>query len=760
MGVSSCSPCALGRYSDSSSATDCSPCPVNTYTASEASKSIQDCLPCPQGTSAPRGARLCEDCPAGKYAAGEGQECEKCLEGKSTNGLTGLSECLDCQAGSYQAGEGAEECTECGVNFYSEPGSITCLACPSGKTTNGLKGSATCSVPSKDGDNSGVSELNLQSRESVLNTFKSGMAYMITILFSIAFAVFGYFIMASRVKNPQLCALAPALVLVRMAMVALSLTSEAFFLAICFVEGHIDPFFSLLGYVVVGFRSVNILPTSFVLYAVFGSGSSRSGNSNSSGSGKSTLIEKYKRCFDADFFLAIVYPYAVFSFMAMLDATLIFLLPWRYSEFAFLAKGYPDMYTLRVTQFTKIVGDSARLTCNILYIMYAKDEAGDWRVELMTYVNLLASVASILLAGMVAIMKNSVLKEVEAKMGTAADIYTEEGRCDGDGIELLTIEYSNNPMNNSSAGVGPIKITGFDPDMTMRAFLVKLLPDIDGPSVHAVDTAFKDDGVERMEDLLLYLEGGVLGMTDLKNYSKRGKLDMAHTLKLSRAVEHLLEERVKTDEDNHNRPALLTPDRPPRKVVAWSGHTSEKEKGQLDTINKVITDTFSEAFSGAFEVVSNRVKDILQDEDVQGSDTLVTPDNSVIAPGPEHEDQEIEWRSYASRRSSSVDRLAPQTIHPPPPPPLPPGNERNSMTNMASIRPQTIHPPPPPSLPPGNKRNSMANMASISQSKALRSGSLLKPSGRRKSSTDNFNHGDSANNLKSIQEQEEGVVPR
>merc|ERR1711871_1795280 len=112
----------------------------------------------------------------------------------------------------------------------------------------------------------------------------------------------------------------------------------------------------------------------------------------------------------------------------MLDATLIFLLPWRYSEFAFLAKGYPDMYTLRATQFTKIVGDSARLTCNILYIMYAKDEAGDWRVELMTYVNLLASVASILLAGMVAIMKNSVLTEVEAKMGTAADIYTEEGR--------------------------------------------------------------------------------------------------------------------------------------------------------------------------------------------------------------------------------------------------------------------------------------------------------------------------------------------
>ena len=139
----------------------------------------------------------------------------------------------------------------------------------------------------------------------------------------------------------------------------------------------------------------------------------------------------------------------------------------------------------------------------------------------------------------------------------------------------------------------------------------------------------------------------------------------------------------------------------------------------------------------------------------QDKDALVSPNSSIIGPISEHNEQEIE----VARPSSSVGRPGPQSVYPPPPPPLPPGNERNSMTNMASIRPQTIHPPPPPSLPPGNKRNSMANMASISQSKALRSGSLLKPSGRRKSSTDNFNHGDNANNLKSIQEQEEGVVP-
>ena len=106
--------------------------------------------------------------------------------------------------------EGAAECVECAINFYSETDATECIACPSGKTTNGLKGSAVCSDPV---DTSGASELDLKSREGVINLFKSGMAYMITIILSIAFAVFGYFIMAGRMKNPRLCVLAPPMVL-------------------------------------------------------------------------------------------------------------------------------------------------------------------------------------------------------------------------------------------------------------------------------------------------------------------------------------------------------------------------------------------------------------------------------------------------------------------------------------------------------------------------------------------------------------------
>ena len=273
-------------------------------------------------------------------------------------------------------------------------------------------------------------------------------------------------------------------------------------------------------------------------------------------------------------------------------------------------------------------------------------------------------------------------------------------------------------MHNSSAGADLVKITGFDPDMTVRAFLVKLLPEIDLPSVHAVDTAFKEDGVEKMGELLSYLQGGVLGMTDLKNYSKQGKLDMAHTLKLSQAVEHLLAERVRTAEHNNDSRACTTLDRaPPRTLLPRKDPSSSanENKNHLDLINKVIGDTFSGAFAGAFDVVSDRVKEILQAEDDQesGDDTDTV---SPIEAGPEHEqEQENERQIYIARRSSAVDTLGPQTLNQPP--------------------------PPSPLLPPSNKRVSMTNMAAISGSKALLSGSLLKLGGRRRSGIDNSNRG-------------------
>jgi hypothetical protein len=283
--------------------------------------------------------------------------------------------------------------------------------------------------------------------------------------------------------------------------------------------------------VVVGFRAGNIVVTSFILYAVFGGG-------------QHTIAAKYKQCFDREHFLELIYPYAALCFIACLECQLCFLLPWKYSEFSLLAKGFPDMLSLRATSYYKIVQDAARFTCNILYLLKARDEAAEASVEVMTYFNLLASIASIVLASMVAIMKNSILKEVEAAKGTTPD--TEEG-----GIELggstggpgerdgSTVEYTNNPLLHPGAEEG-LLLRDVQDKTSVRNFLIRLLPEIDASSLHAVDSAFRHDGVVTVGELTQYLAGGVLSLSDLKSYSKAGKLTMSHTLTLTKAVELLL----------------------------------------------------------------------------------------------------------------------------------------------------------------------------------------------------------------------------
>ena len=115
-----------------------------------------------------------------------------------------------------------------------------------------------------------------------------------------------------------------------------------------------------------------------------------------------------------------------------------------------------------------------------------------------------------------------------------------------------------------------------------------------------------------MGDLLSFLEGGVLGMTDLKTYSKQGKLDMIHTLKLSQAVEHLLEKHDKADKSYREGSAFATPVRSPRKGAERSRPSSEKEKEQIGLISKVLDDFF------------DVVRDILPDgDDVQSTPPLL-----------------------------------------------------------------------------------------------------------------------------------------
>ena len=214
----------------------------------------------------------------GRYGDADGKGCSKCPSGKSTNRLLGQLQCIDCNAGTYQANEGAATCDECAIDTFSTVGSAKCTQCSSGKYTNDIKGASVCSEKP-------ASRLSLSSRDGVLNVFKTGMAYMITVMLCSLFVGMGYFITKVRSRDATLANIKPLIVCARLALSAASLVSEAFMLSVMFAEGT-EIFFNL-GMTIVTFRFFNTMITGLVLFAVFGSV-------------QADIAQRYRKCFAKD----------------------------------------------------------------------------------------------------------------------------------------------------------------------------------------------------------------------------------------------------------------------------------------------------------------------------------------------------------------------------------------------------------------------------------------------------------------------------
>lgn len=147
--AANCTSCKEGTFADSEGLTSCLPCARGKYTPSPREPI---CFSCMSGTYSNRtGGSACTPCPAGKIAAGVGNtECIDCeprqfqfQQGASAclpcpPGLfqfrSGSTKCEQCTAGKFQPGYNQSECEECSPGTYSDTvGATLCAACSAGE---------------------------------------------------------------------------------------------------------------------------------------------------------------------------------------------------------------------------------------------------------------------------------------------------------------------------------------------------------------------------------------------------------------------------------------------------------------------------------------------------------------------------------------------------------------------------------------------------------------------------------------------------
>ena len=163
------------------------------------------------------------------------------------------------------------------------------------------------------------------------------------------------------------------------------------------------------------------------------------------------------------------------------------------------------MRALRLTQGYKIVQDFVRFSCNVVYLMSTKEKNQNAAVDAFFIINILISLAGIVLAAMVLVMKSSVLIETEEKGGTTSAATRSTTSDDGNSNRAHDEEagddpvvFEENPMHSTTTATAADSME----ERPMREWLAYHLPALDAPSVFAVHQAFDNDGIKTFNDLV------------------------------------------------------------------------------------------------------------------------------------------------------------------------------------------------------------------------------------------------------------------
>jgi hypothetical protein len=147
--------------------------------------------------------------------------------------------------------------------------------------------------------------------------------------------------------------------------------------------------------------------------------------------------------------------------------------------------------------------------------------------------------AGIVLAAMVLMMKSSILIEIEENGGTtSAATRSEKSKGDDSSVAHdeeageTSIHYEDNPMHITSASSGVEA-------RPLREWLANHLPSLDAPSIFAVHQAFENDGIKTFNDLVDCVKGRVIDISEIKNYTRVGKLSKMDTLAIIKAIEEV-----------------------------------------------------------------------------------------------------------------------------------------------------------------------------------------------------------------------------
>ena len=499
--------------------------------------------------------------------------CSGCVAGKysSFTGASDISTCKTCVCGTYCLTTGCTSCSNCPPSQYMLPdtsGSFSagdCINCQAGLTSEYHRpacGAQTCM-------SSPVVAVNAGAFDSI----ESSTAYVVITILTLAPGGLGYLVNIVRRKEPRVVVLTLLSISQHMGLSCASLASEFSLMVILFGSGYVA-----LGILIVLARLLHLIPTGYTVLRVFG---------------PDYISDKeYGSLMAKDHFMSYSYMYAALSFLSLLEAPFLAYLPWYHSDFASQSKGYPDMFTLRLALYTKIGQSLVLLICNSVFLVKSRSSNMSLSVRGVFYLNIVVSTASAILAAMHVMMRSSILKDVPIKEPSLKSVEGGVGMTDikkgmdeevGGGnfksssnssVELSTlpapitqrrdtipptIDTTTSPLHSECAVLPKDNISAYEAHedgtnsknaeslkwnskMTIRDWILNLIPNIDGPTLHAVSECFRGDDINTVDEMIVCNKGGVLDIADIKGYMTKGKMSKLRQVQIINSFKEIVSE--------------------------------------------------------------------------------------------------------------------------------------------------------------------------------------------------------------------------
>jgi len=183
-----------------------------------------------------------------------------------------------------------------------------------------------------------------------------------------AFATFAAFLLYLRKQDVKVVQIMPMQFLIGFISTGIALATETLLIIVLFANIDIV-LYTACGVVVIFFRVAHLVPALCLQYTL---------------SGHTQHSAYYLNMLDEAHYLRHMAPYSIISILALFETSFYRFLPWKHTEFAFAAGGYPDFFLNRLCTYVKAIQATVTVIVQFIFVFTVNSHVSNVSVSTQT----------------------------------------------------------------------------------------------------------------------------------------------------------------------------------------------------------------------------------------------------------------------------------------------------------------------------------------------------------------------------------------